>query len=114
MRTTKAASKTSYLSARADVLLAELEEQCQETLKLLAQLETPGLGEEQVETILGELSACVLHLHEHTRGLDRTIDGTRVKREAVAPRRASGISPDAMPNRRARTPGTTVRSATFT
>ena len=79
MKASRAASKTSYLSSRVEVLLSELEEECQQTLKLLAQLETPGLGDEQVEGILGELSAAVVHLHEHTRGLDRTIDAARVK-----------------------------------
>jgi len=54
--------------------LKELGEECQHTLKLLAQLEMGGLAEAQVETILGELSAAVLHLHEHTRGLDEIID----------------------------------------
>jgi hypothetical protein len=32
------------------------------------------LTEAQRETVLGELSAAVLHLHEHTRGLDTVID----------------------------------------
>jgi hypothetical protein len=49
-------------------------EECQRVLKLLAQLEMPGLTEAQVEAVLGELSAAVLHLHEHTRGLDEIID----------------------------------------
>ena len=81
MRATKTASKAAYLSARVEVLLLELEEECQGTLKLLAKLETPGLGEEQVESILGELSAAIVNLHEHTRGLDRTIDTARAKSE---------------------------------
>ena len=32
------------------------------------------LTEAQRETLLGELSAAVLHLNEHTRGLDSIID----------------------------------------
>jgi hypothetical protein len=80
MKVTKAASKATYLRARIDLLLSELEEECQGTLKLLAQLETPGLEEGQVERILGELSAAIVHLHEHTRGLDKTLDAARVKR----------------------------------
>ena len=43
-------------------------------LKILAQLEIPGLQEEQVEDLLGELSAVIFHLHEHTRGLDEFLD----------------------------------------
>ena len=57
MKTTRPASKAPYVSARMEALLSELEEECQGTLKLLAQPETPGLGEEQIERILGELSA---------------------------------------------------------
>ena len=63
-----------YLRAPTLVLLRELGEECQDVLKLLAQLEVAGLSEVQQETILGELSAAVLHLHEHTRGLDALID----------------------------------------
>ena len=66
--------KTSYLSAGTVTLLAELNEECQRILKLSAQLEIPGLKETQVEAILGELSAAILHMHEHTRGLDALID----------------------------------------
>ncbi len=37
-------------------------------------LEQAGLGEDQVETMLGELNAAVLHMHEHTRDLDVRLD----------------------------------------
>ncbi len=67
-------SKLPYVSPRTNVLLVELGEECQQVLKLLAQLELLGLKDTQVEAILGELSAAVLHLHEHTRGLDEIID----------------------------------------
>jgi hypothetical protein len=40
----------------------------------LAQLEMTGLSRAQVEDVLGQLSAAVLHLHEHTRDLDAVID----------------------------------------
>ncbi len=63
-----------HVSRRADALLAELGEACQQTLKLLAQLEMPGLNERQIDDLLGELSALIVHLHEHTRGLDKIID----------------------------------------
>ena len=56
------------------MLLTELGEECQRILKLLAQLDIAGLSEAQVEAVLGELSAAVLHLHEHTQGLDEIID----------------------------------------
>ena len=64
----------SYLRVPTLVLLRELGEECQDVLKLLAQLEVAGLSEAQQETILGDFSAAVLHLHEHTRGLDALID----------------------------------------
>lgn len=66
--------KASYVNPRSLKLLSELREECQQVQKLLAQLEMPGLSEAQVETLLGELSAAILHLHEHTRGLDGMID----------------------------------------
>jgi hypothetical protein len=67
-------SKTAYITPQTLTLLTELEEECQHVMKLLAQLDTPGLKKAKIETILGELSAAVLHLHEHTRGLDTIID----------------------------------------
>lgn len=78
MKTVSAEIKTRYLSRRARVLLRELQEVCQQVLKLLAQLEPPGLTERQVDEILGELSALVVHLHGHTQGLDEVIDKDRV------------------------------------
>jgi hypothetical protein len=62
--------KTQSLEAR----IAELGEECQRVVKLLTRLELPGLKETQVEAILGELSAAILHLHEHTRRLDTMLD----------------------------------------
>ena len=66
--------KAPYLSSGTVTLLAELGEECQRVLKLLAQLEITGLKETQVEAIVGELSAAILHMHEHTRGLDAVLD----------------------------------------
>jgi hypothetical protein len=74
MSTLKRHPKTPYLSPGTMTLLAELNEECQRILKLSAELEIPGLRETQVEAILGELSAAILHMHEHTRGLDAIID----------------------------------------
>ena len=74
MSTVKRRLKASYLSSGTVTLLAELGEECQFVLKLLAQLEIPRLKETQVEALLGELSAAILHLHEHTRGLDVILD----------------------------------------
>jgi hypothetical protein len=66
--------KTSSLNPGTVTLLAELNEECQRILKLSAPLGIPELKETQVEAILGELSAAILHMHEHTRGLDALID----------------------------------------
>lgn len=63
------------MSAKTETLLLELGEECNRILKLLAQLEMSALTEAQRETVLGELSAAVLHLHEHTKDLDSIIDG---------------------------------------
>jgi hypothetical protein len=74
MSTVKGQPKPPYLSPETLTLLAELNEECQRILKLSAQLEISGLRGTQVEAILGELSAAILHVHEHTRGLDAIID----------------------------------------
>ena len=74
MSTVKRRLKAPYLSPGTMTLLAELDEECQRVLKLLAQLEITGLRETQVDTLLGELSAAILHMHEHTRGLDTILD----------------------------------------
>ncbi len=74
MKAVKAKARSTHLSAKTETLLLELGEECQRVLKVLAQLEMATLSEPQREIVLGELSASVLHLHEHTRGLDSVID----------------------------------------
>jgi hypothetical protein len=74
MRIVKSQTRAVYVSPTTQTLLTELGEECQYVLKLLAQLEIPTLKETQVDAILGQLSAAVLHLHEHTRGLDEMIN----------------------------------------
>ncbi len=82
MKTVSTAVEIEYLARRTRILLSELQEACQQVPKLLARLETPGLTEKQVDDILGDLSALVVHLHAHTRGLDEVIvkDGTKQSR----------------------------------
>jgi len=63
----------AIVSRRLVVLLDELSQELQNTAELLAQLKVKGLTQEQVELILGELSAAISHLHEHTEGLDELI-----------------------------------------
>ena len=65
------------MSPATATLLTELGEECRRILKLLAQLETAGLTDVKVEDFLGELSAAIVHLHEHTRDLDGVLDEDR-------------------------------------
>lgn len=77
---------TTLTSRRLSILLDELEEELQNTLKLLSQLKMEGLTQSQRESILGELSAAVLHVHEHTRGLEELI-----MEEPLMPGRAESL-----------------------
>ena len=54
--------------------LVELGEECARILLLLQQLAKARSAGHDVSEILGELSATVLHLHAHTRGLDELND----------------------------------------
>jgi hypothetical protein len=63
----------AIVSRRLVVLLDELSQELQNTAELLARLKVKGLTQGQVELILGELSAAISHLHEHTDGLDELI-----------------------------------------
>ena len=74
MKVLQQKAKAPYSSPRTMTLLNELGIECQHILKLLAQLEMTGLSRAQVEDVLGQLSAAVRHLHEHTRDLDAIID----------------------------------------
>lgn len=65
--------KSIQPSHTVEILLAELGEACEAIQKLLHQLKVPGLTMDQREEILGELSAEITHLHEHTRGMDEKI-----------------------------------------
>lgn len=61
------------LDETLSTLLEELGEECQNTLKLLAQSRISHPSTEQIEDILAELTASVVHLHAHTDGLDDLI-----------------------------------------
>ena len=73
MKTSATKSIAGYVGRRTAILLDELREECQNISKVLAQLELPGLQDDQAEDLLGELSAAILHLHEHTLGLDERL-----------------------------------------
>ena len=75
MRATEANPIANHVSPGTATLLEELREECLNVSKLLAQLELPRLHENQVDDLLGDLSVAILHLHEHTRGLDELLLG---------------------------------------
>jgi hypothetical protein len=57
-------------SQTTEVLLRELQTECDRVVSLIRRLGKPRLSEKDRDEILGELSAAVLHLHTHTDGLD--------------------------------------------
>ena len=73
MKITATKSIAGHVGRRTATLLDELRDECQNISKLLAQLELSSLQDDQAEDLLGELSAAILHLHEHTRGLDERL-----------------------------------------
>jgi hypothetical protein len=73
MRTLKYGERV-VLTSCLETLLLELGDECQNVIKLLSKLKKKNLTRNQIETILGELSASVLHLQGHTKGLVDLID----------------------------------------
>ena len=69
----KPKNRKMVLDQTLTILLEELGEESQDILKLLAQLKLSYLSTEQIEDILAELTASVVHLHAHTDGLDDLI-----------------------------------------
>jgi hypothetical protein len=57
-----------------DTLLAELNEECQRTVNLLAKLHGKRNGKSHRTEVLADLSASIEHLHVHTKGLPELID----------------------------------------
>jgi len=58
------------ISESAATLLCELREECEAVVGLIRRLEAEHLTARERDDLIGELSAAVLHLHTHTRGLD--------------------------------------------
>jgi hypothetical protein len=69
MKTAKPKS-TRALSSTTETLLRELREECEVVVGLVRRLEARPRSARDRDEILGELSAAVLHLHVHTKGLD--------------------------------------------
>jgi hypothetical protein len=57
-------------SRATETLLHELREECENVIALIRRLDAAPRSPRERDEILGELSAAVLHLHTHTKGLD--------------------------------------------
>jgi hypothetical protein len=66
--------KTRKKRDHLDFLLEELGEECQRTLELVNRLKHKPNGKAGRGEILAELSASIVHLHAHTKGLPDFID----------------------------------------
>jgi len=62
------------LNKTLSVLIKELADECQETLKLVSQLEIKDLSAEQIASILSELAVSAVHLHTHTESFQDLIN----------------------------------------
>ena len=72
----KAAARTAKVH-RIELIeaeLAELGEECARVVMLLQRLARARTKGRDASGVLGELGAAVVHLHVHTKGLDRLID----------------------------------------
>ncbi|MBM3218720.1 MAG: hypothetical protein FJZ38_08545 [Candidatus Rokubacteria bacterium] len=67
MKTVKSKEPRSTTTA---TLLRELREECENVVGLIRRLEARPRSVRERDEILGELSAAVLHVHVHTKGLD--------------------------------------------
>jgi hypothetical protein len=56
------------------VLLSELEDECLNAIKLSAMLKMHTLTDEQLEDLIGELSASVTHLKVHSEQLEHVLE----------------------------------------
>lgn len=56
------------------VMLKELKEECLRYIQLTDQIELNGLTEDQLASILGELTASVTHLNIHSETIKQEIE----------------------------------------
>lgn len=54
--------------------LSELDEECRRVTRLVRRLSAARRARRSAADIVGELGASVLHLHVHTKGLDKLMD----------------------------------------
>lgn len=69
-----AQKEKSRLSKTLSVLLDELQEECLKVVKLTEGLKIEDLTNEQMENILGDLSASVTHLKVHSEQVEQVIE----------------------------------------
>lgn len=65
---------SNRLNHTVTTLLGELRDECLSTIKLIHQLEIEHLTEEQVEDVLGDLTASVMHLQIHSSIVREELD----------------------------------------
>ena len=57
---------SNKISPTLATLLSEFRDECLSTIKLIHQLELEHLTDEQIEDVLGELTASLTHLQTHS------------------------------------------------
>ena len=65
---------SNKLNPTATTLLCELRDECLSTIKLIYQLEIEHLTEEQIEDVLGDLTASITHLQIHSAIVKEELD----------------------------------------
>jgi hypothetical protein len=68
------ACKKVKVNRTLSALLNEYQEECLNAVKLIEGLKLEALTEEQMEDMLGELSASITHLKIHSGQLERLIE----------------------------------------
>ncbi len=69
-----ATSVATKIGNTLKVMLNELKEECLNYIKLSNQLELDNLSEEQIEELLGELTASVTHLNTQSDNIKEEIE----------------------------------------
>ncbi len=69
-----ATSVATKIENTLKVMLNELKDECLTCMKLINQLELDNLSEEQLEELLGELTASVTHLNTQSDNIKEEIE----------------------------------------
>jgi hypothetical protein len=65
---------SNKIESTLKVMLNELMDECLACIKLINQLELDNLSEEQVDELLGELTASVTHLNTQSNNIKEEIE----------------------------------------